>query len=59
MGEASKVDSLTLLAMVVLQKDGITRGKEVKRESNTSSRLVKGASLTTSDARGRGDSQSS
>jgi len=36
--------------MGVLEKDGATNSKEVKKESNTSSRSAKGASLTTLDS---------
>jgi len=56
MREASKVQLLTRVAMGVLEKDGVTSGKEVKGGSNTSWRSVKGASLTTLDSRGREDS---
>jgi len=56
MREASKVESLMLVAMGVLEKDGAISGKYVKVGSNTSSRSVKGASSTTIDYRGRKDS---
>jgi len=48
-----------LVAMVVLEKDRAISGKEVKGGSNTSFRLIEGASSTTLDSRGREDSQSS
>jgi len=45
-----------LVAMGVLEKDGATSAKEVKRGSNTSSRSVEGVSSTTLDSTGRDDS---
>jgi len=43
------------MSMGVPEKDGAINNKEIKGGSNTSSRLVKGASSTTLDARGKGD----
>ena len=44
-----------LVAMGVLENDEATSGNEVKGGSNTSSKLVKGASSTTLDSSGRED----
>jgi len=56
--EASKVKSLTLVSMGLLEKDGATNGNEIAGGSNTSSRSVKGASSITLDYKGTEDSQS-
>jgi len=59
MVEASKVKALTVVSTGVLKKDEATNGEEVKGESNTSSRSVKGALPAKFDFRGRKNSQSS
>ena len=56
--ETSMVKALTLVPIGVLEMNGATNGKEVKGESNTSSRSVKGASSTKLNVRGRKDSKS-
>jgi len=54
-GEVRKVESQTLVATGVLEKDGATSEKKVKGGANTSSRSGKGASSTTLGNRGRED----
>jgi len=55
-GGERQVNSLTPVAVGVLENDGAKKGKEVEGGSNVSSRSVKGASSTTLDSRGREDS---
>jgi len=48
-----------LVAMGVLEMDGVTSGKKVKEGSNTSSTSIEDASSTTLGSRVRKDSHSS
>ena len=56
--ETSMVKALTLVPIGVLEMNGATNGKEVKRGSNAASKPVEDASSTKFNFRGREDSQS-